>query len=1369
MVTIRSVQEIISSLLDFYKLAQPDLDTKPGTVARDLFVEGPSSALSLIYDELAGVSNKQSIRLVTGTDLDKLALNFGLTRKQATPASGVALLTFASINATININPGDLVIANNGLSFSVVNGVSVTPAAANFYRSIASQFSAQLAYVGISDQFAVEVTVTATAAGSSGNIGTFALNQTSIPGVSNVTNVVAFAGGTDQETDASFRNRILSNFSGSSVGTSLGFLNAALAVTGVADAVVVGPGNPLMTRDGTVVENGPNNSLTIVSEGSGGKVDIYVMGQVLTENTDTFIYQDKSNKNDPTNSANDFVLGQLAADAGLTINQKRIKDIAAGQLPAQPVQNILQVTGSGSGSNFIPATTNSFGITTGNYKLVKDTGVYAGSPWGSDKFVWTDDKVSYQEDLIKGQPYGQDATTFTSLLAIPKIQQNLSITNENSKVDSSNRSLITLLHTPATNVTRVYNVNTGERYVIVNQNYNNTSPFNNTGVIQISGNTLPSPSDILQVDYNWIVSFDRYSDYDGLVDTFNARPVNNSVDWGYASNIHKERVLFTLNPGNNFYTGTVSHPVNTVITAQTFQSVDGYVQTVTSGTYINRLSVVISFLSAPPSSIDFIKLKNSNSEVYNTAQNNGTFNVTSSVIGTSVVYQATIILPTDTPAVAGNQVTVTMNSADTFFAGSSQGNVTGNQITIPSASVNSTSSSLYLDVTYIALVSDLFSSGTTTLPTSRSGNGYLLSNNNGFNNFSIVNTSKRENLVVQENLSNQFYVEISAPVVDFSITTANILSVVRLRDGAELWNSSNQGSLFTGSTSGNYQVILSGYNTPAQGDRVLIVYYATDIRRFQPFSFSNSILNRRVDVLSQDAGSGQLYVPINNFSPQASGMSFNVIDPITGITYFTITDGNLVYMAGSSVATVSSASTNFGTLANLTNLKIQIINSISANNIGLYDIVSYNSTSNYITITTNMINLTADQICIVRLLDGKEQWNYSGTIKQSDNKLLLPKNISGQPGDLVFTFFFNYKNLRQASTPIIGTTADQVVNTGIMTVNGTTLTKVENVVFTATATGLKQNVAAAIRTFLGLNSTASIPSNVRLAKIINLSKVITVSTTNNTVLETLVNYDVINTTIQNNLYYSDDMLSDTTLQSLDFVLPGTTNNTLSSGVTPNVPQIGDKLQITFYYITDNVSENLSYTRNGTLYTDNRFALINKIYVSSGFNTSQSTKFTATSFTQPALGSRYTVFYNYTAPQQNERIVITYNYNALVSTTTFAIENSRPVNADVLVKAAIEVPLDLTMNIVIDSTMINSSTTVLQNVRNAVIAILTSTKLGQTVTQTALINAAQGVTGVDQARVVYFNINGQSGTVLQIPAQQNQYFVANNVVINSETL
>ena len=1363
MVTIRSVNEIIQNLIDFFKMAQPDLDTKPGTVARDLFIEGPSSQLSLLYDELQGVSNKQSLRLVIGTDLDKLGKNYGLIRKQSTPATGVALLTFSSLNATINVNAGSPVYTAGGLGFVVTSGISIVPSNINFYRSVATKFAAQLAFVGITDQFAVEVTVTASSPGSSGNIGQYTLNKVNIPGISNVTNVTAFTGGTDQETDAAFRNRILSTFTGSSVGTSLGYLNAALSVTGVQDAVVIGPGNPLMTRDGTVSEV-INGNLVVVSEGSGGKVDVVVLGANEISNTDTFIYQDKSNNNDPTSPKNNFVLGQIASNANLTINQRRITDVQNGQLPSQPVDAITQVTGSTSGSNFVEFTVDSFGRGSGNFALVKDTGVYGGSPFGFDTFVWKSNQIAFQEDLIKGQTNGQDPTTFTGVLQITDAQQQLGITNENSTV-TTDRSIIQLLHTPATNVTRVFNTNTGERYIITNQNLDATTPFNKTGRIEISGNTLPSPSDILQVDYTWVVDYDRYSDFDGLVSTQNPRPVTDSIDWGYPSAVHNELVEFALSPGNNFYQGTTSHPVDTIISTSTFLQVDGYVQQVTSGVFINRMSVVIKNLAVPSTTIDSVTWENTNTELYTTAQSNGTFSNAAEVVGIQILYNTTIILPDDTVAQNGDKVTVYLNTANVFQSTTAKGSSNGTQVTIPSSLLNTTADRINLRVTYIANVSDLFSAVTTSLPTSRIGNGYTLNSNNGFNNFSIVNVSRRENQTVQLNLSNQLYIELSISSSDYSLFPDNVLSVVRLSDGKELWNPDNEGQVVVG-VDGNYQLIFTGFNTPATADKVLVIYSAADIRRFQPFSFSNQIIKTRIDPLSVDPVTKNFVIPLINFTAQASGLKFEVVDENSDIVFFNVTDGYLTPL-GTTQAKVNSPTVNFSTLPDLTNKRLKITGAVVPNNDGYFDITSYNVSTNDITITLNLDHITNDQISVIRVLDGQDLWSYAGTIDHTNNRLVIPQTPNAASGDLVYTMFFNFKNIRKAPTRVIGTTLDQVLNTGVVSIAGTTMTLAQDIIFTATTTGLQQNLQEAMRKALNLSSTASIPSNVKIAKIVKVEKVATYSPGSDIVLEVLSTYDVFNTTIASNLYFADTMLANPSLSSLEFILPNTTNNTLT-GATPNLPTLGDQLRITFYYTTDNDLENLSYTRIGSLYTNKKFALINQIYISSGFQASQSTKFTATSFTKPSVGARYTAFYNYLAPKQNERILIQYNFNKLITDATFTIENSRPINADVLVRAAKLVQLDLTMNVVINANFLSTSTTVLQNLRNQLVAALTSTTLGQTIDQITLINIAQGVQGIDRARILLFNVAGQPGQVLSITANEDQYFQPLTININTET-
>ncbi len=1362
MVSIRSANEIILNLIDFFKLTQPDLDTKPGTVARDLFVDAPATQLSLLYDELAAISNKQSLRLVIGTDLDKLAKNFSLNRRQATPATGVALLTFSSINATININEGSIVVSTNGFSFQTVTGLSISPTAINFYRSVASKYRDQLDLAGISDLYAVEVTVTATAAGSAGNIGKYGLSRTTIPGVNNVTNINAFTGGTDQETDAVFRNRILSTFSGSSVGTTLGYQSAALSIDGVLDATVVEPGDPLMTRDGTQTITNADGTLTVVSEGTGGKVDVVILGNSLQQTTDTFIYKDKSNNNDPTDSRNNYVIGQISGDENKTINRKRVDNIANGILPSQPVSQLLQVTGSLSGSNFLPKSIDSYGRVTGNYEVIKDTGVYGGSPWGFDTFHWISNKISlFQDNLVKNQFNGQDPATFTGLLTIPSVQQNISITNEDSDV-TTDRSIIQLLHTPVTNVTRVFNVNTGERYFIANQNLDNTGTFNTTGRIQISGNTLPVQTDVLQVDYSWVVTYDQYSDYDGLINTSNIRAVSDSIDWGYASIVRNENITFTQDPGTNFFSGTASHPISTVAYANKTFPVDGTVIKITSGIFVDRLSVTITNLPVVTTTVNSVKIKNTNIEVYDTAQNNGSFSSSPIIVGINVLYSTTIILPTDTTVVEGDRVTVLSNNEDVFHQTASVGSINGNRITIPASNINTTATAIDLQVSYIANVSDLFNSAIISLPASRAGNGFVLTNNNGFTNNNPINISRKESQIVQKNLSNQFYVDLTLSTTDYSILNSQVVSIIRLSDGAELWNADNLGTVAVG-TNGNYQLILTGYNTPVISNRVLIVYYATDLRRYQPFTYQNNIIKYRVDTALKDFFSNRYYVPISNFVNETS-VQFDIVEPNTDISLFSGTDGYLVN--NGTTAIFGSLSVNFATLPDLTNKKIKIDNADIGNN-GLFDIISYDLVNNTIVISSSLQNINVNQISIIRLLDGQEVWNSTGTIDAAANRVYLPTTANINENDKVYISFFNYTNLKQALTKLALTTTDQIVNTGTLSVSGSTITKAQDVVFTATNTGLKLNLAEALRKALNISSTTSIPSNLKIGKIAKLEKVTTVSNNNDEVVSVLATYDLTNTKIKDNLYYANEFLSDSSLSNLEFILPSTQNNTLNADVV-NLPTLGDKLRITFYYINESDSENLAYTRNGVLYTNKKFAFIDKIFISSGFRASQSARLTVTSLTQPNLGARYRAFYDYLAPKQNERIVLTYNFNQLIHTATFTIENTRPINADVIVKAAKEIRLDLTMNVVIAEGFKSSTNVILQTVRDKLVTALTANSLGAVVDQITLINIAQGVTGIARARILYFNKNGVEGQVLKIQAQKDEYFVPNNIILNTET-
>ena len=1354
MVVIRSSNEIILNLIDFFKTAQPNLDTKVGSVARDITIDGPANMVALLYSELANNSNKQSLRLVVGSDLDKLAKNFGLSRKQATSATGVALLTFNSISSSINIDKGSIVTASNGFSFQITSGVSVLSTQLNFYKSLATKYQNDLTFNGITDQYAVQVAVQSTTPGSSGNIPKYALSKTSIPNVSNVLNVSPFIGGNDQEDDATFRNRILSIFSGSSIGTALGYKNTALATTGVADAFVVEPGSPLMTRDGTQVSEDAVGNLTITSEGTGGKVDVVILGQNLVTNTDSFIYKDLSNNNDPTDAKNNFVLGQIAGEANKSFNQKRILDIANSTLPIQPVDSITQVSGTKSGSNFLPMSVDSFGRVSGNYELVKDTSIYQGSPWGFDAIRWVSNKIIFNEDRVKGKFGGQDPTTFSDVIEIPKIQQNISITNENSNVLSSDRSLIQLLHTPASTVTRVFNVNTGERYTIVSQNPNPASGtnLNTSGIIKISGNTLPSQSDVLQVDYNWIITYDQYTDYDGLSLTDNPREVSDSIDWGYSNLVRSEIVNFTQS-GSTFQ-GTLSLPATSIISASTYDQYNGMVTPVSTGAFSGRLAVIINNLVSEPTSVSNVYFENSKTELYDTPENNGAFNVSTLVVGINLQYVATIILPTDSKAIQGDSVSIILNKSDLFNVNNSVGNLNGNQITIPSSNFTTTATNINLDVSYISSVQTFINTGINNLPISRAGNGFALNSSN------ISNGLRKESQIVSKNLSNQFYVELNLSSLDSSIQ--NVESIVRLSDGYELWSQDFPGTFSSNTSNNNVQLILSGHNAPATGDRVLVLYSANDLNRFQPFTFASDIVSHGIYQLQENVGSNQYYINFNQFVNE-SNIKFEILEPNTDLVLATANDG---YIDGEEKI-FSSLSVNFGSILdidgnpiNITLKKLRVYS--STNNSGIFDILGYSSVANTIYFANAFKKINNSQVSLVRVLDGQELWSSKGQIDVNENILSFPLTTNANPLDLVYLTISNTNNLKQSPTKLAITVSDQVVNTGTLTVVGTTINKATDIVFAAGSSSLQQSLSAALKSAMGLNSNVSLPTNVKLVKIAKLERVSTTNSSSNEVLSVNATYDVIGSQINDNTFYQNSFVRNSSLDNFSFILPSTSNNSTNLNSQGSA---GDKFRITFYYSISNDQESVNFTRNGTLYTNKSFALIDRVYVSSGFNNSQSTKVSISSFNQPSTGSRYTSYYNYLAPKQNERIIINYNYNKLIADATFNIEANRPINADILVREAEQVDLDVSMNVVITSQYSASAALVLQNLRDKLIATINSGGLGAYIDSSSLINAAFSVSGIGGARIQYFNKSGKTGTVLSLQAHDDQYFSANTITVN----
>jgi uncharacterized phage protein gp47/JayE len=688
MVTFKSFNNIVLDMLDQLRLTQPSLDTKPGSVSRDLMIDAQALQVSNIYEALKEISYLQSVLNISGQDLTNYASNFGVSRQEGTKSIGTVVFTFKSIDADFTIPAGTTVRTRSGISFVTISTLSISTSQENSLRATGTRLRQQLATAGIDDEFAIEASVEAQSPGSIGNVASYSVILTNSADANNVANLSSFINGTDLESDEELRARILSTFAGANVGTSVAYKSIILSLSSAIDAFVAEPGDILMIRDGTVVVTDSSGE-TIVSEpGTGGRVDIYVMGENLQSGTDSFVYNDQSGRDDPTSTDNDFVLGQssLTPSTSLTINSRRVAVFSGGSdIPTQPVSSLVSVSGSLSGPNFIEQYTDSAGNLQGNFVLVKDTGVAAGSPFGLDKIRWTSDEIELTDESNAKSGFNSvDGLGYADVLKIVDIRQDVQVINENSTVSGSLRNFVTLKHNPVRTASRVFNLTTGERYVIADQTPDDTGSINTTGRIQISGRTLPTASDVLQVDYTWIFSFDQYIDFDNFNPQDPLDEAQDSVEWGFSNYIRDEIKSVVVDSYGNATVET-DFLISRVLSVNTYSS-DSSVLVSSEGT---------ATLTNTISNIHSIKdtILQGSPEVYNTEVNDGTFS------------NKVVTLPSDTLAQSGDLIDVVYNLSNVYLSDSYDSGILNNQITLPLDAVVSNGTSVR--VNYVANFSNL--------------------------------------------------------------------------------------------------------------------------------------------------------------------------------------------------------------------------------------------------------------------------------------------------------------------------------------------------------------------------------------------------------------------------------------------------------------------------------------------------------------------------------------------------------------------------------------------------------------------------------------------------------------------------------------
>ena len=178
--------EIVQEMIDALAIAEPDLDTGIGSVTRKLLDAVAEQVAERDIDSYLH-SYAYDIDAKSGADLDEMLRLFGFARLPAQRSTGEVSFSRSTPSATsILIPAGTQVATSAGVVVSTVVPVYL-----------------------VSGDLQVSSPAMALEGGTKGNASAASLTimKNAVAGVSSVTNVVAFTGGTDEENDEHFRKR----------------------------------------------------------------------------------------------------------------------------------------------------------------------------------------------------------------------------------------------------------------------------------------------------------------------------------------------------------------------------------------------------------------------------------------------------------------------------------------------------------------------------------------------------------------------------------------------------------------------------------------------------------------------------------------------------------------------------------------------------------------------------------------------------------------------------------------------------------------------------------------------------------------------------------------------------------------------------------------------------------------------------------------------------------------------------------------------------------------------------------------------------------------------------------------------------------
>lgn len=318
----KTYSTIVDDMRSYITSWYPSAQTHEGSIINDIVIAAPAVELAAAHVKASLISDAQSIETAKQDGLAKIGSNFNKFQKPSIPAVGI-ITFFTRTTPTIDITiPANTVITTR-------SGIGITEQQFRTIRTVTMYQVLAGSHLNASTGlYEISVDIEALTPGVSGVVGSYSIDtiQGTITGIDGVYNNLATSGGKDFEDETTFASRLASTFTGISLGTEDGFLTEVLLEDDVTTATVVGHG--------------------LTGRETQNAVDIYYKGIRVQAYTDVFPVPEGV-------EISDFVLTKQPVISG----------------------SILAVVFGSSASVVGPANPWSF---------VKDSGVYAGSVYGTD-------------------------------------------------------------------------------------------------------------------------------------------------------------------------------------------------------------------------------------------------------------------------------------------------------------------------------------------------------------------------------------------------------------------------------------------------------------------------------------------------------------------------------------------------------------------------------------------------------------------------------------------------------------------------------------------------------------------------------------------------------------------------------------------------------------------------------------------------------------------------------------------------------------------------------------------------------------------------------------------------------------------------